>query len=676
MQRSFLQLVLALSAVAALGTRSLAQNNVAINPSGAAPNAKTLLDISATDRGILIPRMTYAQRLAIAGLGAADAGLWVYQLDDSLAGSTRGSHGYWFYNYDPVTPANSRWTRWSAASHGWRLAGNNNTSSATHFLGTVAGSNDDLHIRTTSTGANPQILISATNGNVAVNPVAAGVERLDINGGLKVGNTALNTAGAIKFDAAAVTPNRWHYGNVDGTATGWKRLENAEKRYSPEDYSPAVNQCLGVAGQIIKGTVNNAITPGGNVVTPFPTNTGSNNRRGFRTQYIFPASELLAAGLCAGPITKFSFYVLQNDGLGCSPSLFNCPDLKIDIRMGHTALSNFGPYVATSATPLSVDWDPAVEASAQLNTQAANPLLVSSGWMDFTLSGGGFNWNGVSNMIIDVSWLRATTNGNSPAVQNEPALAYTASKWMQITSGSDITHGNSFQDNDGSNQMTTGNPGLPVVQPGAVQGTTFYRPVTRFFGNVQSPGNGPQTAGAFINYGGGLIIDSTANPVTWADVNYRGPGTVRARVAVYDGSLALSDHVFDKYYDGQVQPADEQASQGYAYVGVRELKDYLEANRHLPNMPSRDQWEANGGSSVGQLQTGLWESVETQALRISELEKDLSSLEALAFGKPKTQQELDALLTEVNTSRRLTDQQKLHLADAIRQRFAQLQETK
>lgn len=675
MQRSFLQLVLALSAVAALGTRSLAQNNVAINPTGAAPNAKALLDISATDRGILIPRMTYAQRLAIAGLGAADAGLWVYQLNDSVPGITPGSHGYWFYNYDPVTPANSRWTRWSAASHGWRITGNPNIA-ATHFIGTTAGSNDDLHIRTTSAGANPQILVSASNGNIAVNPVAAGVERLDINGGLKVGNTLTNTAGAIKFDATASSPNRWHYGNVDGTAAGWKRLENAEKRYAPEDYSPSVNQCLGIAGQTIKGTVTNTVTPGGNVVTPFPTNTGSTNRRGFRVQYIFPQSELLAAGLCSGPITKFSFYALANDGTGCTPSLFNCPDLLIDIRMGHTALNNFGPYVATSAVPLSVDWDPAVEASAQINTQAANPLLVSSGWLDFTLAGGGFNWNGVNNVIIDISWKRATAIGNSPAVQNEPILAYTASKWMQITSGSDINHGNSFQDNDGLGNMTTGNPLLPVVQPGATQGTTFYRPVTRFFGNVQSPGNGPQTAGAFINYGGGLIVDSTANPVTWADPNYRGPGTVRARVAVYDGSVALSDHVFDRYYDGKVDPQDEQAAQGYAYVGVRELKSYLEQNRHLPNMPSREEWEQKGGSSVGELQTGLWESVETQALRIAELEKDLSSLEALAFGRPKTPAELDALLNEVNGSRRLTDQQKLHLTDAIRQRFATLNATK
>lgn len=647
-----------------------AQNNMGINVTGAAPNVKSLLDIdvsglpAAGKRGMLIPRMTYAQRLAIAGLTNTDQGLWVYQTNDSIASPviSAGSHGYWYF--DGVN-----WRRWSASNHGWRLTGNGNTNGVTHFLGTVAGSADDLHIRTTTAGAQPQILIDATNGNVAINPTAAGVERLDINGGARVGNTLLNTAGAIKYDNVSSSPNRWHYGNVDGTVAGWKRMENAERRYSPENYAPSINSCQGASGQKIQG-IWNGTTVTGNANTPFPTNTASNNRRGFRAQYIYPATELINSGLCQGLITKFSFYAISSDvGISAGPdgtfgTADDVPgaDIKVDVRMGNSGLANFGPYVASQATALTVDWDNITEGSAQINATAATPILVSGGWMDFTLSGAGFNWNGVSNLIIDVSWVRNTTIGNSPPVQLETGLSYTATKWVQVTSGSDINHGNTYQDNPLTLNATTG--------------TTQNRPVTRFFGKVQTPGYGAPVAGAFINYGGGMVIDTTLATPASADAIYRGPGTVVARKSVWDGNVALSDHVFDRYYDGQVAPEDAGKADGYAYIGVRELKNYLQENRHLPNMPSREQWEQSGSRSLGELQTGLWESVETQALHISELEHDLSSLEALAFGDPRSPDDLEKMIADVNASRRLSAQQKLHLTDALRQRFANRAETK
>lgn len=59
---------------------SVRAQNVAINDNGAAPNANAVLDIddSGNDKGILIPRITTAQRTGIAGLGTGDEGLLVY----------------------------------------------------------------------------------------------------------------------------------------------------------------------------------------------------------------------------------------------------------------------------------------------------------------------------------------------------------------------------------------------------------------------------------------------------------------------------------------------------------------------------------------------------------------------------------------------------------------------
>ncbi|MBL7882831.1 MAG: hypothetical protein JNL69_02095, partial [Bacteroidia bacterium] len=102
-------------------TSAFAQN-VAINNSGAAPNASAGLDIDFNNRGLLIPRMTAAQRVAIATPATA---LLVYQTDAGTQGA-----GFYFYN-------GTAWMPWSTASGGWGLTGNAGTAIATNFLGTT-----------------------------------------------------------------------------------------------------------------------------------------------------------------------------------------------------------------------------------------------------------------------------------------------------------------------------------------------------------------------------------------------------------------------------------------------------------------------------------------------------------------------------------------------------------
>ncbi len=644
-----------LSLLTASASQYLHAQNAVINVTGAAPtNPKALLDInvaglpSAAKRGMLIPRMTLAQRTAILPLVAADAGLWVYQTDDGTnADPTLNAslaHGFWY-----VSPTTLLWVRWSASGSGWYITGNNNTTAVTHYLGTPAGSNDDLHIRTTNAGAQPQVLIDAATGFVGVNPIAAPVEQLDVNGGLKIySGSAGNNTGTIKYDILAA-PDRGHFGNVDGTATGWQRLENAETRYSPENYSPPVQQCLGASGQVIQGAWNGLLTPNGNANTPFATNTGS-QIRGDHVQYLYRAAELTAAGLCTGTITGISFYCLSNDVPG-SPGA----DIQIEVRMVNTIKTDF-----------AIDtWDPAALWNGTtnftpLNTDSLVSYLGNVGWKQWNFIPGGFNWTG-GNVIIDVCYIRAATNGNSPPVQLQTGYSYSPTKWVQVTSGTNLAHGRTYDD-------------VPLTA-NATMGTTTNRPVTRFNGKITTTGNGPATPAAFLQYPGGIVVDNV-NTYVWSDANYRGPGTVVARIGVYDGNLALSDHVFDKYYDGRVHADDQKYAQGYAYVGLPDLKDYLEKERHLPNMPSRSEWEARGGRSLGQLETGLWETVETQSLHISELEKDLSAIEELAFGKNSDPAGLEAVIAELNASRRLTDQQKMHLTDALRRRINGTPDTK
>lgn len=61
--------------------------NVGINSTGANPDNSSMLDVSSTDKGMLIPRMTAAQRIAIA---TPATGLLVYQTDLE--------DGFWYFD--------------------------------------------------------------------------------------------------------------------------------------------------------------------------------------------------------------------------------------------------------------------------------------------------------------------------------------------------------------------------------------------------------------------------------------------------------------------------------------------------------------------------------------------------------------------------------------------------
>ena len=84
----------------------MAAQNVGINATGAAPHPSAMLDVSATNKGMLVPRMTAAQRIAIA---SPATGLLVFDTDNT---------SFWFYN-------GTVWTNLSAAASGsyWALNG-------------------------------------------------------------------------------------------------------------------------------------------------------------------------------------------------------------------------------------------------------------------------------------------------------------------------------------------------------------------------------------------------------------------------------------------------------------------------------------------------------------------------------------------------------------------------
>ncbi len=91
---------------------NLEAQNVSINADGSAPNGSAMLDVVATDKGLLIPRMTEAQKNAIANPATS---LIVFQSDGA-------SPGFYFNAGTPGTPSWIRLTSTADASSPTQLA--------------------------------------------------------------------------------------------------------------------------------------------------------------------------------------------------------------------------------------------------------------------------------------------------------------------------------------------------------------------------------------------------------------------------------------------------------------------------------------------------------------------------------------------------------------------------
>jgi hypothetical protein len=364
-------------------------------------------------------------------------------------------------------------------------------------------------------------------------------------------------------------------------------------------------------------------------------------------------------GLCPGNITELAFYALQADVNIPSPP--SQASINYEVRIAHTALASF----------TGQSWDNGVQASAVRSTGST---VVLGGWIPFTFSSP-FNWNGVQNIVVDVYWLRAAQIGNSPAVQLVTGLPYQATRQglLNFNYGAAgtiaaqsplwIPPGDDFDDN--SNCVGACATSIPAnAGGGLVMTNATTRPVTRFTGQVKTvfPANVPNAP--LVRYSGGVMVGDAV----WAAAagNYKGPGTIHAKNGVYDGNSLLNDHVFDRYFDGTVRPEDAAAAKSYTHVELADLKGYLAEERHLPNLPSRSDWNGGGTPSLGELQNGLWQQVETQALYIAELERDLTAMEVLAFGDDLSAAKLAEMEADITRSPRLTEQQKLHLIAALR----------
>lgn len=138
---------------------AMAQNNVGIGTT--TPNASAALDVTSTTQGMLVPRMTEAQRGAIAAPVAT--GLLVYQTD--------GTAGFYFYNGTGWTSLSDNLGNHTATTNlamgGNNITGANNvTATGTATLGGNA--------YPTTTGSNGQVLTTDGAGALSWGSASSG----------------------------------------------------------------------------------------------------------------------------------------------------------------------------------------------------------------------------------------------------------------------------------------------------------------------------------------------------------------------------------------------------------------------------------------------------------------------------------------------------------------------
>ena len=154
MKKRILISIIALILALAASDSAFAQNNVGIGTT--APDASALLDLTSVSRGLLIPRMTHAQKVAIVSPATS---LLIFQTDTESTGTYAGTspNTFWYYN-------SSAWVPFLGS--GWLTLGNSGTTAGSNFLGTkdsvdfVIRTNNLEHLRVYASGN-----VGLTNSN-------------------------------------------------------------------------------------------------------------------------------------------------------------------------------------------------------------------------------------------------------------------------------------------------------------------------------------------------------------------------------------------------------------------------------------------------------------------------------------------------------------------------------
>lgn len=259
-----------------------AQGNVGINTTS--PNASALLDLTSTTSGLLVPRMTQAQRNAII---APTTGLLIYQTDNSPQ--------FYYWN-------GAAWVPFISLSSGWSTVGNPGTTPGTNFLGTT--DNVDFRFRTNNTG---QVAFT-TAGYIGIGQMAP-ARPLEVVGDNSTGyTTAFRTAASETGVLMGCKNDNGSYGSLQGFSCGGGNVVAANLAFqptSPGAVTGKVGVCIGAYLPSAKLDINGDLALRKYDTTAVDTSGGATNNnynvRGYTWIRITgPAHQFKITGIAGG----------------------------------------------------------------------------------------------------------------------------------------------------------------------------------------------------------------------------------------------------------------------------------------------------------------------------------------------------------------------------------------
>jgi len=106
----------------------ISAQNVAINTTGAVANSSAMLDVDATNKGLLIPRVALTATNSNAPIGAGVVtSLKVYNTATASAGATAVTPGYYYWD-------GAQWVRMLITNGAWQVGGNYFTGTGTGYI--------------------------------------------------------------------------------------------------------------------------------------------------------------------------------------------------------------------------------------------------------------------------------------------------------------------------------------------------------------------------------------------------------------------------------------------------------------------------------------------------------------------------------------------------------------
>ena len=344
-------------------SKNLLAQNVGIGT--VTPNASAMLDVSATNKGVLVPRVALINASDVATIVTPPLSLLIYNTATAGVPSLAVSPGYYYWN-------GSKWVALIVSDNSlkaaWQLGGNGGTSPANNYMGTI--DNQPLRFKITDTDAGYLGLDGNTywgfnSGNIAntgYSNVAIGSSALNFTGSrsniVAVGDSALFTNGrgtSVATDAinntavgskALLTNNAGSYNTalgfnalmlnatgISNTATGNEALRNnstgiqntANGKASLFFNTSGSFNSAGGAGSLGNNTTGNANTAAG-------TNALLNNTNGYSNVAV--GINALRLNTTKSNLVAMGDSALLNNGTGASVAI----DATANTAIGSKAL--------------------------------------------------------------------------------------------------------------------------------------------------------------------------------------------------------------------------------------------------------------------------------------------------------------------------------------------------